>query len=255
MGRFWQGISTACSWVTLGSLVTLMIPRVSEAQLLPTCAPPAAGEYLVLIFTTTPDAQTTVRREAGRGLSKAHGVQVCEYGGHVLSRVGGFESLDSATTWAEYVDTVVGLPLMVITPVDAATPRTTVINPMTPAPIITTPPPDIIVPTEVMPSVTIPPAIAMTEEQIPPFVPRSLTGGYGVLVDYGANPAIATQVKTLLGQEIGLVTYGSRGYLLVEQTTNPTRRTELLNLLSQNGLNAIAVPAEQLILLSPTTYP
>ena len=247
MDNLWQNISTLISSMAVGAIAVLSMPQGSFAQsTLPACEPPAAAEFLVLVFTDSEAKQNDVRLQVGKSLPKNHDLMVCEYGGNVLSRVGDFDSLTSATKWAEYVGTATSLPLMVITPVGGEMPRTSVINPPTIPASTTTLAPDLVV--ETMPELA-----AMTEP--PAFQPKALSGGYGILVDYGANPAIATQLKTVLGKDVGLVVYASRGYLLAEQTPDADRVLALLNLLNQNNLTAIAVPAEQLMLLRATVTP
>ncbi|MGB2924740.1 MAG: hypothetical protein WBB82_05530 [Limnothrix sp.] len=264
MGRFRKTLPTSFFSLTLSSLAVFSTTLVSVAQdsSLSVCQSPAANEFLVMIFTPSQSLQEEVRLQVGRTLSKNHNLLVCQHGGNVLSRVGGFESLQKARDWAEYFDGAVGLPSMVITPVTgAAIAQNTTANP---ADI-----PDLVVPTEMAiadnlsttskPEREIPVATLMeTTEEIEPiaFTPQALTGGgYGILVDYKANPQIVTQLKTLIQKEVGLVAYAARGYLLVEQTADSARVTALLNQLTQTGLVAIAVPTEQLILLKAAVTP
>lgn len=249
MGNLWQNTSTLIGSLAVGAIALLSLPQGSLAQgTLPTCESPAANEFLVLVFTDSETTQNDVRLQVGKSLAKNHDLVVCEYGSNVLSRVGGFESLNSATKWAEYVGTATNLPLMVITPVGGETPRTSVINPPTIPTSVTTPAVDLVVETEAMSDLA-----ALPEP--PAFQPKALSGGYGIIVEYGADPAIATRLKTVLGKNVGLVVYASRGYLLAAQVPDAERVLALLELLNQNNLTAIAVPANQLVLLKEIIAP
>ena len=270
MGKVWNMRRSPLLSVVLGGLSALSIaPKaLAQPQNLPVCTSPDAGEFLVMVFTPSQPLQEEVRRQVGRTLSKDHDLLVCQYGENILSRIGGFDSQESAVQWGEYFDNAVGLPLLVITPVGNNS-IATIDNP----PEIPTlseaenTPPDVIVPTEVAVQPDTLQSAINPERDIPirtlsadvaevPFEPAALSGsGYGILVDYGTNPAIATELKSLLEKEVGLATHGTRGYLLAEQTADEARLIELLNLLSQNDFAAIAVPAEQIILLRPTLAP
>ena len=275
MDKVWNIRRSPLLSIVFGSLSAISIApaALAQPQNLPVCTSPDAGEYLVMVFTPSQPLQEEVRRQVGRTLSKDHDLSVCQYGENILSRIGGFDSQEAAVQWGEYFDNAVGLPLLVITPVGASQ-TATIDNP----PEIPTlseaknTPPDVVVPTEEavqpdtlqsainperdIPIRTLSADVAEVPEIVEPFEPSALSGsGYGVLVDYGTNPAIATELKTLLEKEVGLATHGTRGYLLAEQTADEARLIELLNLLSQNDFAAIAVPAEQIILLRPNLTP
>jgi hypothetical protein len=99
-------------------------------------------------------------------------------------------------------------------------------------------------------------SLAQSSPVMEAFQPRALTGkGYGVLVDYGVNPAVATQLKAFLEKDVALVVYAAHGYLLVEQTADSGRVTALLNQLNQSDFLAIAVPVDQIILLKANITP
>ncbi|NJN72911.1 MAG: hypothetical protein HC799_08950, partial [Limnothrix sp. RL_2_0] len=246
-----------------GSVVTVLTSPTAMAQelALPTCKSPEANEFLVLVFTPSEPLREEVKLQVGRTLPKAHDLLVCQYGGNALSRVGGFGSQQKATEWAEYFDEAVGLPSMVITPVNGSTTQavTNGTPPSIPVALDNAAPPDVIVPTEVatpndfqqqlkpermipVASITSPPATAIAQATTPPtFQPQALVGGgYGVLVDYGANPQIAAQLKALTQRDVGLVVYGGRGYLLAAQAADSTQATTLLDTLNAQGLLAIA---------------
>lgn len=261
-----------------GSVVTVLTSPMAMAQesALPTCESPESNEFLVLVFTPSQPLREEVKLQVGRTLPKTHDLLVCQYGGNVLSRVGGFGSQQKATEWAEYFDEAVGLPAMVITPVDESTTPTavTAMPPSIPVSLEDAAPPDVIVQTEVttpddfqqqlkpermipVASISSPPTTAIAQAATQPmFQPQVLTGGgYGVLVDYGANPQIAVQLKGLTQRDVGLAVYGGRGYLLAAQATDSTQATTLLDRLNEQGLLAIAVPTNQIILLKAAVTP
>lgn len=260
MGKLWQTTATFLSTAILGGLAALSPgERVLAQSSLPVCLPPTAEEFLVLVFTPSEPLREEVKRQVGRTLPQNHGLLVCEYGGNVLSRVGGFRSQAQAMEWAEYFDGAVGLPAMVITPVAGAETTSTV------AETVTMPVAEVIVPTETglpKPEREIPIASLSSAPTLAPglsaavFRPEGLTGkGFGILVDYGVNPAVATQLKVLLNQELSLVVYAAHGYLLVERTEDSGRVTALLNQLNQSNFSAIAVPLDQIILLKKNITP
>lgn len=261
-----------------GSIITVLTSPIAMAQesALPTCEAPGADEFLVLVFTPSQPLREEVKLQVGRTLPKAHDLLVCQYGGNVLSRVGGFGSQQKATEWAEYFDEAVGLPAMVITPVDGSTTlaAVTAMPPSIPISLDKAAPPDVIVPTEVttpddfqqqlnperkipVASISSPAGTAIAQSLTPKtFQPQALTGGgYGVLVDYGANPQIAVQLKALTQRDVGLAVYGGRGYLLAAQAADSTQATTLLDTLNAQGLLAIAVPTNQIILLKAAVTP
>ncbi|WP_024545395.1 hypothetical protein [Picosynechococcus sp. NKBG15041c] len=239
MGNFWKPFVQLCHAVFMGSAVAIASGTPVVAQRgLSLCQPPQTGEFLVLVFTPSQPLQTEVRNQVTQTLPDQQAI-ACEYNGNVLSRVGGFTTLEAATQWSEYFGEAVGLPLMVITPTDSDLSAAAVLPPNgMPAAAQANPVP--------------PSVVAATPAS---FQPRPLQGGFGLLVDYGSDWAIATRLKALTNQAVGLVVYGGRGYLLAAQTEDATQLTELLNRLNQNGLGAIAVPADQLILLKADINP
>ncbi|MBV5260760.1 hypothetical protein FLX56_20300 [Synechococcus moorigangaii CMS01] len=252
MGNLWKPWTQLCQVMGLGGIMAIASGTPGVAQRgLSLCQPPQNSEFLVLVFTPSQPLQTEVRRQVTQTLPANQQPLVCEYNGNVLSRVGGFTSLETATQWAENFGEAVGLPLMVITPTDAdVSPDALAIAPdavVETGGLATNPPP--IQP--VAPSEPGPQATANSGR----FQPQALQEGFGVIIDYGGDLAIATRLQSLLDQNIGLVVYGGRGYLLADQTEDATRVTELLARLNQNGLGAIAVPANQLILLKANINP
>lgn len=271
----WFLLAFGCLSIMLGTSKAM-----AQGDDLPVCESPDADEFLVLVFTPSPPLREEVRQQVGRTLPPTvNDLLVCQYSGNVLSRIGGFASEKQATEWAEYFEDAVGLPLMVITPVtETAVPETvnTAIAPPE-IPSLADSPPEVVIPTVEVETETEPITIALEEtlqseptlslvsqnttfiepkEIVDPFDPQGLSGeGFGILVDYGDNPAIASEIQQLTNNPIALVTHGTRGYLLAGQVNDEARLIEFLNLLSQNNFVAIAVPLPQIILLKSNLMP
>ena len=256
-------------WIAaaFGCLSLLLGARGAMAQeSLPVCSSPDSDEFLVLVFTPSQPLREEVRQQVRNTLSpNENDLLVCQYGGNVLSRIGGFPSQAKATEWAEYFDDAVGLPVMVIKPV-TETASAAIAPPEIPSLAEAEELPEVIVPTEAVvepeafeerinPEREIPVAaldanLIETEEVVEPFQTKALTGeGFGVLVDYGDNPVIAAEVQALVENDVALVSHSTRGYLMAAQVEDEARLIELLNLLSQNDFVAIAVPLQQIIML------
>ena len=91
---------------------------------------------------------------------------------------------------------------------------------------------------------------AKTPPQNPPsYNPKPLGGGYAVLVDYFNSPNVATQVRQLLGQEVGLISYGQRPYLLAVHTSDQKNANSILQKLSDRGFFALLVDSRKVVLL------
>ena len=91
---------------------------------------------------------------------------------------------------------------------------------------------------------------AKTPPQNPPsYNPKPLGVGYAVLVDYFNSPNIATQVRQLLGQEVGLISYGQRPYLLAVHTSDQRNANSILQRLSDRGFFALLVDSRKVVLL------
>ena len=83
----------------------------------------------------------------------------------------------------------------------------------------------------------------------PAYNPKPLGSGYAVLVDYFNRPEIATQVGQLLGNDVGLVSYGQRPYLLAVYTGNQKDANSTLKRLSDRGFFALLVDSRKVMLL------
>lgn len=96
--------------------------------------------------------------------------------------------------------------------------------------------------------------VVRSPEATPPssiaFAPKPLGTGYAVLVDYFNRPETAITVRSLLGVNIGLASYGQRPYLLAFHTTDTTKATATLQRLSDRGFYAIVVDSRKVMLLT-----
>jgi len=83
----------------------------------------------------------------------------------------------------------------------------------------------------------------------PAYNPKPLEAGYAVLVDYFNRPETATQVRQLLGTDVGLVSYGQRPYLLASYSGDQKKVNSILQKLSDRGFFAMLVDSRKVILL------
>jgi hypothetical protein len=79
--------------------------------------------------------------------------------------------------------------------------------------------------------------------------PQPLGNGYAVLVDYFNQPETAVQLKKLLGNDVGLVSYAQRPYLLALYTTDPSQANLTLRQLSDTGFWSMIVDSRRVTLL------
>jgi hypothetical protein len=207
-------VLTATGW-GLGTTTVLSQTATSV------CQPPRADEYLLLVRNPTPEKRSQVQQI----LPTTADISLCSYDNQNVIRVSGFSTLDVANAWASYVTEVSGSQTVVLRP------SRTVGVERSPA----------------MPTPTSQPA-----SPVATYRPQALGAGYAVLVDYRNQPAIAAQVRQLLGQEIGVATYGQRPYLLAGYTENPTTASEMLKTLSDRGLLAVLVDGRRVVLLKST---
>jgi hypothetical protein len=170
----------------------------------PACLPPNPNEYLLLVISKAEAEQAQVKQV----LPSSSNPTICNYLDHVVTRVGGFTSIETANALAESIRERLGLSAFV-------------------AQTATTPPP----------------------RNVPAYNPQPLGTGYAVLVDYQNQPEVATQVRQLLKQDIGLVSYGQRPYLLAIQTPDQRAASSTFQSLSDRGFWAMLVDSDRVILL------
>ncbi|MBD2692255.1 hypothetical protein [Anabaena catenula] len=199
------------------------ISPVAAQQTLPTCQPPSAGEYLLLVVSPTANNQKQLRSALPSDLKTV----TCKYLNETVTRIGGFNKIDDANRWAKYVNNIVGLSAIITT------------RPTTPTATIPTTP---TTPTTTIPTATIP-------SQTVSYNPKVLGDGFAVLVDYFNRPEIASSVQKTVGGNVGLVSYGQRPYLLAVYTTNQQEAYKTLQKLSENGFFALLADGKKVMLL------
>jgi hypothetical protein len=261
----------------------------SWAQSLPTCDPPQANEYLLLVVNQQAETEDQLRQLLPDNAVLTN----CQYLNDPVVRVGGFATAEIANAWAQYLADMTGLQAFVARPSTAApdtsatptepTPSSTSFPSPTqptasggtssPVPETTsqTPPADrnpnaFPTPTEV--PGTPEPSPESTPESTPEpsptnavapaadrttgaFNPQPLGAGYAVLVYYFNRPEVAADVRQLTAQPVGLVSYEQRPFLLATHTTDPTAAATVLQSLNEQGFRAILVDSRGAILLTP----
>lgn len=210
-----KGIAPLAGILTIAGL--LVAARPTLAQQYPACQPPSAGEYLLLVVTRSASEQSRVRTVLPSNASPI----VCSYYRDVVTRVGGFQDVETATSWANYLNEQVGLQAVVARPSQIATAP----NP----PSFPTPQPT----------------------YGGAYNPQPLGAGYAVIVNYNSQPEIAAQIQQSLNRQIGLVSYGQRPYLLAAHTSDLNIADSVLRSLSTQGFNATVVDSRQVVLLTP----
>ncbi|WP_026104369.1 hypothetical protein [Anabaena sp. PCC 7108] len=193
---------------------------VAAQQTLPTCQPPSAGEYLLLVVSPTTNSQKQLRSALPSDLKTV----TCKYLNETVTRIGGFNKIDDANRWAKYVNNIVGLSAIITT------------RPTTPTISTAT------IPTAKISTATIP-------SQTVNYIPKVLGDGFAVLVDYFNRPEMASSVQKTVGGNVGLVSYGQRPYLLAVYTTNQQEAYRTLQKLSENGFFALLADGKKVMLL------
>lgn len=211
---------------------TLAVPSQSQ---LSTCQPPNPGEYLLLVVSQTPEAQTQVKRALPPNASSS----VCQYLDTIVTRVEGFTNLDIANAWAAYVTDVIGLPAFVAQPASTVATSPTAPSPTAPSPIMPSPQP-----TQPRPTQPVPAPL--------PYNPRLLGSGFAVLVDYNNRPEIAAQLRQILGRDVGFVSYEQRPYLLANHTPAQGTASATQRVLRDRGFQTLIVNAQDVVLVSRT---
>ncbi|MEW6493782.1 MAG: hypothetical protein AB1589_14925 [Cyanobacteriota bacterium] len=139
---------------------------------------------------------------------------VCRYQDDTVTRIGGFRRIEDANDWVRYVKEIVGLSAYVVQPTAIA--------------VATAP-----------------------STNIPAFNPKPLGEGYAVLVDFFNKPEVAAQLRQILGNDVGLVSFGKRPYLLAMYTTSEGKANSTLRQLSDRGFWSMMVDSRRVTLLKP----
>ncbi|MBW4628591.1 MAG: hypothetical protein KME49_24520 [Brasilonema octagenarum HA4186-MV1] len=202
----------------------------AQQQNIPVCQPPNSGEYLLLVSSPTTENQKQLRQ----ALPSNTKISTCRYIKNTVTRIGGFNKIDDANSWARYIKNIVGLSAFVSTRPSsevAQKPSTVAQKP----PTVTQKPP--------------------TATQKPPtqtvssYKPERLGEGLAVLVDYYNRPEMANKVREVVKGDVGFVSYGERPYLLAVYTTNQKEAYSTLQKLSERGFFAVVVDSRKVMLL------
>ncbi len=217
------------SAILVSSLLTVtswsLAVRTSLAQ--ETCAAPKPGEYLLLIVSNTSEEQKLVQRTLPNDINS----EVCRYLSNLVTRVGGFDDQLIAEDWAAYLQDKVKLPAYVVKQEVTQVPRPNS------TPVVRETPP------------------ASSSKPESGYNPQPLGSGYAVLVDYFNQPELALQLRTVIGGDVGLVSYGQRPYLLVKYTTDAEAATATLKQLSGRGFWPMLVDSNRVTVISPAIKP
>lgn len=174
------------------------------------CQPPRQDEYLLFILTQT----RATHREIQATLPPELPITFCQYLDDRVTRVGGFNNLLDVQGWARYFNQIAGLSAFVIQAAPSRNSPTN--NPSLPVPV---------------------------------YQPQPLADGYAVLVDYFNQPEIASELRQIIGTEVGLVSYAQRPYLLALYTKSKREANSKLRQLSDRGFRSIVVDSRSVIVI------
>ncbi|WP_421657618.1 hypothetical protein [Leptothermofonsia sp. ETS-13] len=214
----------------------------------PTCQPPNPGEYILLIKSGTPEVQDKARRT----LPASARFTVCNYLDDVVTRVSGFTTVDTANAWVRYLNESAGLSAFVARLRETSTAEGQAIAPTPSSEPSVTPP--LASPRSPAAPVSSQVPVQTAAVSRPPtaFNPKPLGAGYAVLVNYFNRPELALKVQQLIGNEIGLVSYGQRPYLLAVHTADQASANAILQKLTDRGFWAMVVDSRRVTLLRQT---
>lgn len=221
MLRSTRSLISAVGGVVGGAIALLVLPPLpfATAADFPPCPPPAASEFLLLVRSNS----ETERSQVQAVLPANNPVMVCQYLDDTVVRAGGFNSLESANAWAQYMTEVQNLQAFVARPADGQD------SDVAASPVAAPPSEN--------------PAIV--------YAPQRLTDGFTVLVDYRNQPEMALAVQQLLNQPVGVGVFQQRPYLMLAPTQNAAAAAQALRSLNENGFVTLMVEANQVVMLAP----
>jgi hypothetical protein len=209
-------------------------PSLAQATGLASCREPGPKEYLLLIVLQDAAAETRLRGV----LPPTVKAPLCDYQKSRVARMGGFLKVEDAAAWAQYLKNVAQLQTFIAQPGGKTTATQPVATqptqPVQPKPIQTTPTPG---PTMVG------------------YNPQLLGAGFAVLVDYGNQPIVATQLRSVLNRPVGLVSYNQRPYLLALFTADSAGAAAALQSLSASNFRSYLVDSRSVYLLTGEVKP
>lgn len=211
-----------------------IVPNSTEAQpSLAECQPPQSNEYILLVLSQTWEAHQTLQRNLSQQLQ----ANLCQYLDETVTRIAGFKDLENANNWARYIKEFSGLSAFVVRSPKALppgqSPSASTLQPLGDSSV----------------SRALPSAREIRSNDLA-YNPQSLGEGYAVLVDYSNQPELASQIRQILGEDVGLVAYGKRHYLLAMHTTNQKAANSILRRLSDRGFWTMVVDSRRVILLT-----
>jgi hypothetical protein len=198
------------------------------------CREPSPKEFLLLIVLQSAAAETKLREV----LPPSVKAPACDYQGSRVARMGGFLKVEDAAAWAQYLKNVAQLPTFIAQP--GGTTVGTVPKPVaaaTPKPVVATP------------------TVPTPGPQLVGFNPQLLGAGFAVLVDYGNQPIVATQLRSVLNRPVGLVSYNQRPYLLALFTADSAGAAAALQSLSASNFRSYLVDSRSVYLLTGEVKP
>ncbi|NEP01126.1 MAG: hypothetical protein F6K58_21195 [Symploca sp. SIO2E9] len=145
-----------------------------------------------------------------RSLSQQLQANLCQYLEDTVTRVAGFRDLENANNWARYIRELSGLSAFVVRS----------------------------------------PSTGEIRSNYPAYNPQPLGEGYAVLVDYSNQPELASEIRQILREDVGLVAYGQRHYLLAMHTTSQKAANSTLGQLSDRGFWTMVVDSRRVIILT-----
>lgn len=210
--------------LSVGSVGISAIGLPAFAQT-PTCQPPRADQYLLLVRNQSAETTNQLRQ-----LLPSNAVlNTCDYLGATVVRVESFATSEIANAWSRYLNEMAGLQVFVARPSANA--------------IATTPP---------QPTTPAVGGTSSAPNSSTPFNPQALGVGYAVLVQYFNRPETATEVRQATSRNVGVAAFEQRPYLLANYTTDATAAAATLKSLTDRGLTAAIVDSRRVTLLSPT---
>lgn len=213
------------SALALAAVMLSALPGLTQASGLSTCRPPSSKEYLLLIVLQNAAAEDRLRQV----LPPSVKAPACDYQNSRVARMGGFLKVEDAAAWAQYLKNVAQLQTFIAQPGGATTP-TAPASPVQPQP-------------------------AQPGPQLVAYNPQLLGAGYAVLVDYGNQPIVATQLRSALNRPVGLVSYNQRPYLLALFTADAGVAATALRSLSEGNFRSYLVDSRSVYLLTGEVKP
>ena len=222
----------------------------AAAQALPTCQPPRADQFLLLVLDQRSDTQVQLQNL----LPESAVLTACDYLSNSVVRVEGFSSAEIADAWAKYISDRIGLQAFVARSANSAIVTTPTLSPaQNPAQHPAQNPAQSPAAQPASPRNTTPgnttPENTSSSSAPATYNPQPLGAGYAVLVNYFNRPEVATDIKQITAGSVGLVAYNQYPYLLAIHTSSEGTAADLLKTLSDRGFTVVIVDSRRVMLL------